>query len=305
MSDKIQIITNDRQQELKEHGSYEFPILVSQEAVSRFYTGSFLWHWHTEIELTLFTEGSMVYQINDRVFQPRAGQALFGNSNTMHTGHMEGGRDCRYVSITFHPRLLYGYQGSIIANRYAGPLTDSAALPSVYFDHSQEWHGEAVGLLKDIIRSDRLRYDTYEMDIQMDLFRFWKLLYLHCCQNLEPETRAGQRHQERIRQMLSFIHENYQSDITLEDIAGQIHLCKSECCRVFKGYMMESLFEYLLKYRVEKSIPDVLEGRLTMTETALRAGFTDPNYFSKVFHRIKGSSPRAYRKERAGLKENT
>ena len=108
MPSKIQIITNEHQEELKEHGTYEFPVLVSDEALSRFYTSSFQWHWHTEIELTLITEGTMVYQINDRIFHPRAGQALFGNSNTMHTGHMADGHDCKYISITFHPRLLYG-----------------------------------------------------------------------------------------------------------------------------------------------------------------------------------------------------
>ena len=58
---------------------------------------------------------------------------------------MENGRDCRYISITFHPRLLYGYQGSRIASRYTDPLMENAALPAVCFDLSQEWHGEAVG----------------------------------------------------------------------------------------------------------------------------------------------------------------
>lgn len=241
----------------------------------------------------------MVYQINDRIFHPRAGQALFGNSNTMHTGHMADGHDCKYISITFHPRLLYGYQGSRIASRYTDPLTEHTALPAVCFDLSEEWHREAVGLLEDIIRIDGQRYETYEMDIQMDLCRFWKLLYLHCRPDPEPAHAAVRKNQERIRQMLSFIHENYQSDITLDDISRHIHICKSECCRVFKGYMKESLFEYLLKYRIEKSIPDVLEGKLTMTETAIRAGFTDPNYFSKVFHKIKGCSPRSYRKTRS------
>ena len=204
----------------------------------------------------------MVYQINDRIFHPRAGQALFGNSNTMHTGRMENGRDCRYISITFHPRLLYGYQGSRIASRYTDPLTEHTALPAVCFDLSEEWHREVIRLLEDIIRIDGQRYETYEMDIQMDLFRFWKLLYLHCRPDREPAHTAGRKNQERIRQMLSFIHENYQSDITLDDISRHIHICKSECCRVFKGYMKESLFEYLLKYRIEKSIPDVLEGKL-------------------------------------------
>ena len=36
MTSKIRIITNEHQEELKEHGTYEFPVLVSDEALSRF-----------------------------------------------------------------------------------------------------------------------------------------------------------------------------------------------------------------------------------------------------------------------------
>ena len=63
--EKTQIITNPSGRELKEHGSYRFPFLVSRERLSRYETGSFLWHWHTEIEFTLVTDGCMIYQIND------------------------------------------------------------------------------------------------------------------------------------------------------------------------------------------------------------------------------------------------
>ena len=40
--------------------------------------------------------------------------------------------------------------------------------------------------------------------------------------------------------------------LTLEDLAAQIHICRSECCRFFKKCMNESLFDYLLDYRIEK-----------------------------------------------------
>ena len=44
-------ITSDKK-EIKEHGSYAFPVRVSYESLSM-YNGAFLWHWHPEIELTL------------------------------------------------------------------------------------------------------------------------------------------------------------------------------------------------------------------------------------------------------------
>ena len=47
-------ITSDKK-EIKEHGSYAFPVRVSYESLSM-YNGAFLWHWHPEIELTLVLE---------------------------------------------------------------------------------------------------------------------------------------------------------------------------------------------------------------------------------------------------------
>ena len=51
-----EIITDGSQKELKKHGSDEFPLLVSYEKLSGYKSGSFLWHWHPEIEITLSPE---------------------------------------------------------------------------------------------------------------------------------------------------------------------------------------------------------------------------------------------------------
>ena len=60
---------------------------------------------------------------------------------------------------------------------------------------------------------------------------------------------------ERLRVILSYLHENYGEKITLEDVAKQVGLCKSECCRFFRRQMRQSLFEYLLDYRIGRSCP--------------------------------------------------
>ena len=93
----MQIVTNKSQKELKEHGSYQFPILVSRECLSGYETGSFFWHWHPEVELTLVTEGVIEYHVNGSVFISKEGQALFGNANSLHSGNMVEGQDCHYI----------------------------------------------------------------------------------------------------------------------------------------------------------------------------------------------------------------
>ena len=54
----MQIRMDKENRELKAHGSYEFPVNISYEQLSRYERGSFSWHWHPEIELTFVLSGN-------------------------------------------------------------------------------------------------------------------------------------------------------------------------------------------------------------------------------------------------------
>ena len=82
----MQIITNSNNREEKEHGSFSFPVYISVEQIQAYDQGTFLWHWHPEIELTWIMSGEMEYQINDTTYKLSAGDGVFGNSNSLHTG---------------------------------------------------------------------------------------------------------------------------------------------------------------------------------------------------------------------------
>ena len=62
----MQIRMDKENRELKAHGSYEFPVNISYEQLSRYERGSFSWHWHPEIELTFVLSGQIGYQVPDR-----------------------------------------------------------------------------------------------------------------------------------------------------------------------------------------------------------------------------------------------
>ena len=67
----IQILTEKNKKEVKEHGSYTFPVQVSPEAIQSYEQHSFMWHWHPEIELTWFVSGQMEYVVNDHYLRRR------------------------------------------------------------------------------------------------------------------------------------------------------------------------------------------------------------------------------------------
>lgn len=292
----MQIRINNDQKELKQHGNYSFPIYVSFEVLSQYESGSFLWHWHPEIELTLVLKGEMDYQINETIYHIKEGDGLFGNTNTLHTGHMYQHQDCTYISTTFHPRAIYGFDSSLIYQKYVEGILKDPRLASLHFTNECEWHKEVLKELAAIYQLSCEKPPIWEMRMQMRLYHIWILI----CENYTPSAAAEQtghiRDIERLKCILSFIHSHYDEKISLENIAASTNLCRSECCRFFKKYMNVSLFEYLLFYRIEQSLPLIMEQQYNITEISGMVGFGNPCYFTKIFKKQTGISPTEYRK---------
>ena len=292
----MQIITNQFQKELKQHGNEQFPFLVSYQKLSEYESGSFMWHWHPEIEITYVRKGTMCYKVNNLVYHLKEGDIVFNNSGALHSGTMENQEDCAYIPVTFDPRLIYGFFQSTINSKYVDPVIQDSMLPAICIDKSESWHKPFREYLLRIIDLDEKKPDFYELDITICLQSMWRLLLEHI--TYEPQaSRENSLEYDRIKKILSYIEENYQNKITLNDIAGHIHLCESECTRLFKRHMNTTLFAFLQEYRIERSL-EFLQADQPVSAVADKAGFSDPNYYSKVFAKIKGCSPREYRKHR-------
>ena len=292
----MQIITNQFQKELKQHGNEQFPFLVSYQKLSEYESGSFMWHWHPEIEITYVQKGTMCYKVNHMVYHLKEGDIVFNNSGALHSGTMENQEDCAYIPVTFDSRLIYGFFQSTINSKYVDPVIQDSMLPAICIDQSESWHKPFREYLLRIIALDEKKPDFYELDITICLQSMWRLLLEHI--TYEPQTsRENSLEYDRIKKILSYIEENYQNKITLNDIAGHIHLCESECTRLFKRHMNTTLFAFLQEYRIERSL-EFLQADQPVSAVADKAGFSDPNYYSKVFAKIKGCSPREYRKHR-------
>ena len=292
----MQIITNQFQKELKQHGNEQFPFLVSYQKLSEYESGSFMWHWHPEIEITYVQKGTMCYKVNHMVYHLKEGDIVFNNSGALHSGTMENQKDCAYIPVTFDSRLIYGFFQSTVNSKYVDPVIQDSMLPAICIDQSEPWHKPFREYLLRIIDLDEKKPDFYELDITICLQSMWRLLLEHI--TYEPQaSRENSLEYDRIKKILSYIEENYQNKITLNDIAGHIHLCESECTRLFKGHMNTTLFAFLQEYRIERSL-EFLQDDQPVSAVADKAGFSDPNYYSKVFAKIKGCSPREYRNHR-------
>lgn len=293
----MELLVNEEKRELKSHGTYQFPVNISRKRLSSYGTGAFPWHWHDEVELTLILSGQIDYRVNDSQYLLRAGEGLFCNADALHAGSRVEEGDCDYVSVSFHPRLVAGFEGCVLGGRFVEPLVGGGAFTSLRLSPEESWQRHILEAVEKIYQLSLSRPETYELEVQRQLLAIWSGLFRH--RREQGEAPSDPERVERLRVILSYLHENYGEKVTLEDVARQVGLCKSECCRFFRRQMGQPLFEYLLDYRVGRSLPLLQEGRATVAEVASRVGFSNPAYFSKVFRSRMKLSPREYQKQGA------
>lgn len=291
----MQIHIQENQKEIKEHGSFAFPVNISMEQIQSYETGVFLWHWHPEIELTLILSGEIEYQVDDMTYVLHAGDGMFCNSNALHSGHMRNGQDCNYLSVTFHPRFLYGYENSILYTKYVGTIVSNNSWSSLALNSSVSWQAEILEALKEILEIHHNPITDYELRLHMILMHIWHKLYLYFSTQPENEKKPTQ-YLDRLRDIISFIENNYTQEISLEDVAKAANICKSECCRFFKKHMGMTIFDYILYTRIQNSLPLLMNAE-SITEVASQVGFSSPSYYSQIFKRYMKRTPMEYKRE--------
>lgn len=109
------------------------------------------------------------------------------------------------------------------------------------------------------------------------------------------------KHSDVVYKAIQYLRDHYDQKVSLDDVARHVYLSRAYLSSLFKDETGQSLFGYLTQIRVEKSRQMLEAGRLSLSEIALRCGFEDQSYFSKVFKRIAGMTPKKYRDSR-GIK---
>lgn len=294
----MQLHIEKDQKEIKRHGNYEFPVHLSLEKIQSYEQASFPWHWHPEIELTWIMSGQIEYLVNDKKYLLKEGDGLFCNSNSLHSEYMKDGQDCNYLSLTFHPRFIYGYENSLLQTKYVDFITSNESWHSLGLESETDWHRDIIGQIRKIYHMSQTPPPDYELRVHLILAEIWQKLYSYY-NSLPASEHHPQKHLARLKDILSFIQEHYAQELSLDEIAEHVNICKSECCRFFKKYMKMTIFDYILFLRVQNSLPLLREGE-SITKIASMTGFSTSAYYGQIFKRYMGCSPSKYRREHMG-----
>ena len=94
----------------------------------------------------------------------------------------------------------------------------------------------------------------------------------------------------------NYIAEHYAEELSLADVAEKVGISGGYLSTLFSRHLNCKFVDHLNKIRIERACIYLKQNYLKTYEIAYKVGFRDEKYFSKVFKKIKGISPKDYRK---------
>lgn len=101
---------------------------------------------------------------------------------------------------------------------------------------------------------------------------------------------------ETIRKAITYIDQHLKEELTLKEVAAQVHLNPSYFSVLFKEQVKLNFSEYVTRRRIQRAKELVISTTLPINEIAEMAGYKTSKYFIKIFKEMEGMTPSAYRK---------
>ncbi|MBE5948815.1 MAG: helix-turn-helix domain-containing protein [Lachnospiraceae bacterium] len=273
------------------HGTGGFPIGIHDTICEK---GFYLYpHIHREFEFLVMKKGTGKMYIDGAECNIKVGDAIFINSEELHVGINVDEEEAEFFAVVFAPEMFGNFGDDEIMNKYVLPvLNKRKTLPRMYCS-GVEWQDGVLGLLDEIHVAYSLAEVGFELKIKSLLMQIWQICFVHGEQ--EQENGNQGRTIEDMKKVFLYIQNEYASPLSLEDMASKVNMSREYFCRRFSELMHMTPFEYLLRVRIENSCRMLLDDNLTIGEVATQCGFNSFSYFSKVFRRFVGCTPREYR----------
>ncbi len=116
-------------------------------------------------------------------------------------------------------------------------------------------------------------------------------------ENIFPDVKISKQKEyiEKFNLIFDYINENFMEEISLDTIADVVGFSKFHFSRLFKQFTDMSFYDYLNQRRVKEAEKLLLNPSLSITEVAMRSGFSSISTFNRVFKIFKECTPSEFK----------
>lgn len=259
------------------------PILAYSGQVGGNPNWNFPSHKHDDLsEIIYICEGEGTFIINNKSYTGKKGDILIYNSGIIHEEYSnpENPLKTLFCGVS-HVAIDHLKELCII------PLDLEPII------RNNEYSDQIGSYFSHIFEESSLKEAGFEIICQGLLSSSIALIHRAIkLQNFKSKTNESNTLALRIKE---FIDKNYKKNIKLEDIADELYVNKYYLSHVFKEQMQISPINYLINRRMGEAKNLLVSTELKIGEIARIMGYDNPNYFTLLFKKMTGETPKQFK----------
>ena len=241
-------------------------------------------HSHNFCEVMYITHGTAVISIESEQYSVKVGDIVIYNSGVFHD---EKSTDKDFSVLFFAVDNLH------IPGLSEGCIVPIDACPVIEAGSYDDTLKAFLSVMLNELTQKKPHYKAISTSIA-SMFCYY-ILRLYDVKIENP------RHVEICNDAMKYIEENYQEDVSLDTIAGSVHLSKYHFVRIFKETLGISPMKCLLRVRLSVAKNLLGSSDLSIKDVASKVGYENALTFSRVFKNSENISPTDYRNSVRGF----
>ena len=240
-------------------------------------------HWHRSIEIFAVCSGELEFYVDDRQWHLAPGNFMIVNSNEVHS--IDSPLPNETIVLQIPLKLFEGY--------FTGEQF-------IWFSHEP---GRRDERFMELIRE---LYEVYSRkacgyDMQMKSI-FYQIMYLlvkdYRLIEVDEVFVRKNKNLNKLSAITSYMKENYTGDLALEEVAKVFDYSPNYLSRMFQKYAGITFKSYVQSIRLDYAVKDLDSGRYSITEVALKNGFSGSKALARAFQKKYGMLPSKYRENK-------
>ena len=237
-------------------------------------------HWHRSVEIFAVCGGELEFHIDDKLWHLTPGEFMIVNSNEVHS--VDSPLPNKTVVLQIPLKLFEDY--------FTGGQF-------IWFTHEP---GERDERFMELVKALYRTYDEkpYGYDMKMKSIFYNIMYYLVKDYRLtEVDQRFVRKNKNltKLSAITSYMKENYTKDLSLQEVARVFGYSPTYLSRMFRKYAGISFKDYVQSIRLEYVVKELENGTYSITETAIRNGFSGSKALARAFRKKYGVLPSEYK----------
>lgn len=289
-------------EDLREHisyGSHAIPLTTCIDNFDDYLHREWGFHWHDELEFAVLQKGVLQFRIyngpNQVLRELHQGDGIIINSGYLHSA--KAFVPDTVIAELALPITFFNKPFESAAHQIVCPVTESETADIVLRSAEQADQPLLSGIQE--ICSITEQETGFELHFVELVCKIWRLLTIRILQGQKtnPVPIGNRLQEQRVKQIISFIHSRYSEHISIDDMARFATISRTECFRCFQAFLGKSPVEYLTEYRLSMAAMLLANTDRSLADISHSCGFSSPSYFGKLFREQGGVTPKKYREQ--------